>query len=289
MSVGDARGPARACAAAGSSSCRASQPAGPGLLRVHVGRRGRLPVPAPQQRGRGHRPDGPGASPCRRILGALVAFGVVIGPAYALAMEREDGTLLRAKAMPERAARLRRRPAALPLARVVLVQRCCHPGAQPPAFDDLMTNGVGGLADAGRVHRPRASGHAADRHVIGVAGAEHAEGRHLGDAADHGPGRDLRHLLPDPGAVGLGPGRRPVFPMYWIGLGHALGVPAGGGGGARDQRSLAHLETVGVLGGWAVVGIARHPDRAAPDGPPQRARRSRRRASKRCSGSDATA
>lgn len=34
------------------------------------------------------------------ILGALVAFGMVIGPAYALAMEKEDGTLLRAKAIP---------------------------------------------------------------------------------------------------------------------------------------------------------------------------------------------
>jgi ABC-2 type transport system permease protein len=34
------------------------------------------------------------------ILGGLVAFGVVIGPAYSLAMEREDGTLLRHKALP---------------------------------------------------------------------------------------------------------------------------------------------------------------------------------------------
>lgn len=34
------------------------------------------------------------------ILGALIAFGLVIGPGYALAMEREDGTLLRAKAAP---------------------------------------------------------------------------------------------------------------------------------------------------------------------------------------------
>jgi len=34
------------------------------------------------------------------ILGALLAFGVVIGPAYSLAMEREDGTLLRHKALP---------------------------------------------------------------------------------------------------------------------------------------------------------------------------------------------
>ncbi|RBY78384.1 ABC transporter permease [Geodermatophilus sp. TF02-6] len=34
------------------------------------------------------------------ILAALVAFNVVIGPAFALAMEREDGTLLRHKALP---------------------------------------------------------------------------------------------------------------------------------------------------------------------------------------------
>ena len=34
------------------------------------------------------------------ILGGLIAFGVVIGPAYSLAMEKEDGTLLRHKAVP---------------------------------------------------------------------------------------------------------------------------------------------------------------------------------------------
>ena len=34
------------------------------------------------------------------ILGAFLTFGVVIGPAYSLAMEREDGTLLRHKALP---------------------------------------------------------------------------------------------------------------------------------------------------------------------------------------------
>ncbi len=34
------------------------------------------------------------------LLGALIAFGIVIGPAYQLAMEREDGTLLRSKAAP---------------------------------------------------------------------------------------------------------------------------------------------------------------------------------------------
>lgn len=34
------------------------------------------------------------------IVGGLIAFGMIIGPGYALALEREDGTLLRAKAIP---------------------------------------------------------------------------------------------------------------------------------------------------------------------------------------------
>lgn len=34
------------------------------------------------------------------ILGGLIAFGVVVGPAYSLAMEKEDGTLLRLTAAP---------------------------------------------------------------------------------------------------------------------------------------------------------------------------------------------
>jgi ABC-2 type transport system permease protein len=34
------------------------------------------------------------------ILGGVIAFGIVVGPAYSLAMEREDGTLLRMLAVP---------------------------------------------------------------------------------------------------------------------------------------------------------------------------------------------
>ena len=34
------------------------------------------------------------------LLGGLLAFGAVVGPTYTLALEREDGTLLRAKALP---------------------------------------------------------------------------------------------------------------------------------------------------------------------------------------------
>ena len=79
-----------------------AQPAGPGLLPVHRRVRLLLPVVQPRQRGRGHRPARARRSPCPASSARCVAFGVVIGPAYALAMEREDGTLLRAKAVPAR-------------------------------------------------------------------------------------------------------------------------------------------------------------------------------------------
>ena len=72
------------------------------------------------------------------ILGGLIAFGVVIGPAYALAMEREDGTLLRSKAVPHgmlgychRPARPTTRSALLPMLTVILIPSFL-------LFDDLM-------------------------------------------------------------------------------------------------------------------------------------------------------
>jgi ABC-2 type transport system permease protein len=85
------------------------------------------------------------------ILGALLTFGVVIGPAYALAMEREDGTLLRHKALPHgmqgyvtgqltvQSLNL------LPSLLVVLVPSLL-------LFDDVMQGGAGGwLAVAGLI------------------------------------------------------------------------------------------------------------------------------------------
>ena len=61
----------------------------------------RLPLDPPRRRDRGHRTCRSPSVALPSILGALIAFGVVIGPAYALAMEREDGTLLRHRAIPD--------------------------------------------------------------------------------------------------------------------------------------------------------------------------------------------
>jgi ABC-2 type transport system permease protein len=79
------------------------------------------------------------------ILAALLAFGVVIGPAYALAMEREDGTLLRHKALPHgmqgyvTGQLLYHSLGLVPLLLVILVPSFL-------LFDDLMSNGAAGWA-----------------------------------------------------------------------------------------------------------------------------------------------
>jgi ABC-2 type transport system permease protein len=77
------------------------------------------------------------------MLAALAAFGVVIGPAFALAMEREDGTLLRHKALPHgmegyvTGQVVYHSLGLLPMLLVILV-----PSAL--LFDDVMPSGLGG-------------------------------------------------------------------------------------------------------------------------------------------------
>ncbi|MCF6744283.1 ABC transporter permease [Blastococcus sp. KM273128] len=77
------------------------------------------------------------------ILAALLAFGVVIGPAYALAMEREDGTLLRHKAVPHgmqgyvTGQLLYHSLGLVPMLLVILVPSFL-------LFDDLMARGASG-------------------------------------------------------------------------------------------------------------------------------------------------
>jgi ABC-2 type transport system permease protein len=186
------------------------------------------------------------------ILGALVAFGVVIGPAYSLAMEKEDGTLLRHKAVPHglrgyfTGQLLFQSLNLVPQMLVILI----------PAFlifDDLMADPSGWFT------------------VIWVLA--------LGLVATMPIGMIIGALVPNTQKVGTW-GMLPVmvlagisgifypiqqlwgwvqvvaqvFPMYWLGLGmrsaflpdEAAALEVGG-----DWRTW---ETVAVLGAWAILG-----------------------------------
>ena len=97
------------------------------------------------------------------ILGALIAFGVVIGPAYSLAMQREDGTLLRLKAIPNGLSGYVVGQLVLP-GLGVFVTSGPHRRAQLHPVRRRHEQRCQRLGHAGRIHDPRTAGHVADRH-----------------------------------------------------------------------------------------------------------------------------
>ena len=186
------------------------------------------------------------------ILGALIAFGVVIGPAYSLAMEKEDGTLLRHKAVPHglrgyfTGQLLFQSLGLLPQMVVILVPSFL-------LFDDLMADASGWFT------------------VVWVLA--------LGLLATMPIGMMIGALVPSTQKVGTW-GMLPVmvlagisgifypiqqlwwwvqivaqvFPMYWIALGMRSAFLPAEAAALEIADSWRTWETLGVLGGWAVVG-----------------------------------
>ena len=186
------------------------------------------------------------------ILGALVAFGVVIGPAYALAMEKEDGTLLRHKAVPHGLAGyftgqlVYQTLALLPQMLVILIPSFL-------LFDNLMADPSGWLT------------------VLWVL--------LLGMLAMMPIGMTIGALVPSSQKVGTW-GMLPVlvlagisgifypiqqlwgwvqvvaqvFPVYWLGLGMRSAFLPDSAAVLEISGTWRTWETVVVLGAWAVVG-----------------------------------
>ncbi len=188
------------------------------------------------------------------ILGALLAFGVVIGPAYGLAMEREDGTLLRHKALPHgmlgylTGQLVYQSLNLLPLLLVILLPSFL-------LFDDVMSNGAAGWATVAWV----------------VA---------LGLLATMPLGMILGSVVPSVQKVGTW-GMMPILvlsmisgilfpiqvmwgwvqvvaqalPIYWIGLGMRSAFLPDAAATVEVGDSWRPGMTVLVLGAWAVFGL----------------------------------
>lgn len=187
------------------------------------------------------------------ILGLLIAFGVVIGPAYALAMEKEDGTLLRHKAVPHglrgyfTGQLVFQTLSLLPQMVVILVPSFL-------LFDGLMADPTGWFT------------------VVWVLA--------LGLLATMPIGMAIGTLVPNSQKVGTW-GMLPVmvlagisgifypiqqlwawvqvvaqvFPMYWLGIGMRSAFLPDDAAELEVGESWRTVETVGVLGAWAVIGI----------------------------------
>ena len=186
------------------------------------------------------------------LLGGLVAFGVVIGPAYSLAMEREDGTLLRHRAVPNgmvgyvSGQLLFQSMSLLPQMIVILVPSFL-------LFDDLMAHPSGWFTVAWVL-------------VLGVLAALPI-GMVIGSLVPGVQKVGSWGMLPVMVLAGISGIFYPVqqlwgwvqvvaqvFPMYWLGLGMRSAFLPDEAASLEIGGSWRTTATVVVLLTWAVVG-----------------------------------
>jgi ABC-2 type transport system permease protein len=188
------------------------------------------------------------------ILGALLAFGVVIGPAFALAMEREDGTLLRHKALPHgmegyvTGQLVYHSLGLLPMLLVILVPSFL-------LFDGVMERGAGGWLTVAWVV------------VLGLL-ATLPLGMILGSVVPSTQKVSTWGMLPImvltavsgiffPAQLlwGWVQAVAQVFPIYWIGLGMRSAFLPDAAAAIELGDSWRTGPTVLVLAAWAVFGL----------------------------------
>lgn len=187
------------------------------------------------------------------VLGMNLALSGVLTMSQLLAIEREDGTLLRAKAIPNGTVGYLIGKivsvAGMLLAGIVLV-------LVPGVFivDGLALGSLGSWLTLLWVVL---LGLAATLPVGAILGSVFPNARSLGVV-----------MLPMMGMVAISGIFYPitampewlqwiaqVFPIYWLGLGMRSALLPDGAAGVELGESWRHLETIGVLGVWAVIGL----------------------------------
>lgn len=191
------------------------------------------------------------------VLGMTVAFNGLLTIVQQLTVEREDGTLLRSKALPNGMF-------GYLVAKIVSVSLLCVLGLVAlliPGvllFDGLALNTVGAwLTLTGVV----ALGLIATMPIGAVLGSLFEDPRNtalvmlptMGLVAVSGIFVPITEMGPFWQFVGQ------LFPMYWLGLGMRSAVLPDSMSVIEIGGSWRHLETVGVLGLWAVVGLVLAP------------------------------
>lgn len=192
------------------------------------------------------------------ILGALLVFGAMMGPAFALAMEREDGTLLRAKAVPNgivgyvSGQAVFHTLSALPLLAVVLVPSVV-------LFEDVLPGGAGAWLTFAWV---AALGLLATLPIGMIIGALVPSTQKVGTWG-------MLAILVLTGISGIFVPLQALwgwlqvvaqaFPLYWIGLGLRSAFLPDAAAALEIGGTWRTWETVGVLTLWAVVSLALTP------------------------------
>jgi ABC-2 type transport system permease protein len=188
------------------------------------------------------------------LLGSLVVFGLVMGPAGQLAMDREDGTLLRAKAAPGGmlgyvTSQIVLHSASLvPTLLVILI-----PGSL--LFDGFMPAGAAGWLRLAWVLALSVLAALPIGIVIGALVPSVQKISSWGFlpvivlTAISGMFYPIQALWGWLQAVAQ------VFPMYWVGLGMRSAFLPTEAATLELGDSWRTAQTVGVLGAWAILGI----------------------------------
>lgn len=192
------------------------------------------------------------------MLGALIAFGLVIGPGYSLAMEREDGTLLRLKSAPNgligyvSGQVLLHTLGIIPTFIIVLIPSMF-------LFDDLMANGASGWVTVIWVT------------VLGLL-ATLPLGIMLGSLVPNVQKMGTWGFFPVMGLVAISGIFFPIqalwgwiqvvaqfFPIYWLGLGMRSAFLPESAAALEIGGSWRTGLTVFVLAAWAIFGLIMAP------------------------------
>lgn len=187
------------------------------------------------------------------VLGMGVAFTGLVYVAQQLIVEREDGTLLRAKAVPNGMI-------GYLVGKITLV-------AGMTLFNIVVQLAAGLLLlDGFALDSPYAWLTLAWVALLGLL-ATMPIGAILGSLLTDPRNMGLI-MLPVMGLIGTSgifypitnfpawlQGLAQVFPMYWLGLGMRSALLPDGMAAAEIGDSWRHLETLGVLGAWAVAGL----------------------------------
>jgi ABC-2 type transport system permease protein len=187
------------------------------------------------------------------VLGMGIAFGGLVNMAQQLTVEREDGTLLRAKAIPNGmlgylVGKI------LTVSGMVLIGMVLQLTPGLFLLDGLTVTSVGGWLTFAWVVL---LGLVACLPLGAIFGSLFSTPRNMGLI-----------MLPIMALIATSgifypitnfptwlQGLAQVFPIYWLGLGMRSALLPGDLAAVEFGHSWRHLETLGVLGAWAVIGL----------------------------------
>lgn len=188
------------------------------------------------------------------ILGGLVAFNMVIGPAYGIAMEREDGTLLRERAAP------------YGLVGYVTGMVVLNVASMVPSLVVILVPGV--FLFDGLMAQPSGWWTVAWVVVLGML-ATLPIGIVIGSLVPSTQKVGTWGMLPIMALLGISGIFIPlqnlwgwlqalaqVFPLYWLGLGMRSAFLPDAASAYEIAGSWRTWQTVAVLVAWAAVGTA---------------------------------